>query len=266
MPFVIKIPDFKMWRSLSIGLVLAGFLAATTSLVGAQDFRLEPASADTLKSLSKELRDMLDPQGVRLVASVNEAKTTICEVWWKKEVDASSAGRTSRNVLYGGLRSGSLIGIVYYSDEAQAELFRRDFRNQVLEPGFYTMRYAQINQDKDLVDIRRKGEEDDDIRVSPYRDFVVLNSVRHDRDGGSTLTFPEMFRLGRLTTKNENPAVLSLVHLNPAYKMFPALVAEDSGDCSLQAKLRRKGARGAKASEISLAILLVTPHISLGES
>jgi hypothetical protein len=257
-----------LWLRVALGFVVAGGLAAAPSAVRAQDFRLEAASTETLRSLSKPLRDSLDPQGMRLVASVNEVKTTICELWWKKEIEAPGAGHKLADVLYGGLRPGSVIGVLYYPNEAQAELFRRDFRNQVMEPGFYTMRYAQIKQDKDLVEIRGKdkGEQDDDMRVSPYRDFVVLTSVRNDAHVDRALSFDEMFRQGRLTTKSKNPAILSLVRINPAYKNFPTLVPEDSGDCSLQFKVRQKGAKGAKETEVPVAVLLITPHISLGES
>lgn len=229
---------------------------------------MEAASPEALKSLSKPLRESLDPRGVRLVASVNEVKTTICELWWKRVIESPSHPKKSAGVLYSQLRSGSLIGVLYFSNEAQAELFRRDFRGQVVEPGFYTMRYVQIDQEKDLVEIRNKDkdEEDDDMRVSPFRDFVLLSAVGTDTAVDRVLSFDEMFRVGRLTTKTKNPAILSLVQVNPAYKNFPTMVPEDSGECTLQAKLQQKASKGAKQSEVPLALLLITPHISLGES
>jgi hypothetical protein len=243
---------------------LLALLAVVPVRVRAQDFRMEAASEETLKSLPQLLRNSLDPRGVRLVASVNEVKTTICQVWWKKDVDVAHEGHKSADILYSNLAVGSLLGVLYFANEAQAELFRRDFRGQVMEPGFYTMRYARIDQEKDLVEIRNKdkGEQDDDMRVSPYRDFVLLTALKYDSHIGRALTFDEMFRQGRLTTRTKNPAILSLVQVNPAYKTFPSVVPEDSGDCALQVKVRQKGAKDEQA----LSVLLITPHISLGES
>jgi len=247
--------------------VIAALILAAASFACAQDFRIEPASAETLQSLPKPLRDSLDPQGVRLVASVNEVKTVICQMWWKKVIPAQAFARKPASVLYGGLKPGSLIGVVYFSNEAQAELFRRDFRGQVMEPGFYTMRYARIDQDKDLADIRNqeKGEQDDDTRVSPFRDFLVLGSIKTDTQLDRDLSFAEMFRIGRLTSRTKNPPILSLLQINPAYKKVPALITEDSGDCTVQTNLQQKGADG-KLKDLPFAVLLVTPHISLGES
>ena len=255
-----------MRRLFLISLLLIALVAIMSSLAAGEGFQIETAPAASAADLPKSLLATLDPHGVRLVSEINGLKTTICELWWKKAV-LSRAISKSPDLLYGELTPGAVIGVLHFPEFAESEIFRRDFRDQRLKPGFYLLRYAQIVQDKELADERNQRDEDeDDNRISPFRDFAVLTPLSADDQPDRVLTHDELFRLGRLASGGKNPALLSLVQVNPAYKNFPAVVPEDTGNCTLQIMLRAKPAKGGREKSLPLAILFAAPHSDLGES
>jgi hypothetical protein len=199
------------------------------------------------------LRDLLDPQGSSVVTMVNGVKTTAMTVWWRKSVPTLAKPIAGPDILYGSFQVGALVGVLNFPPESTAD-FREDSRDQKLQPGFYTMRYAQMPSDNSPED------------ASPYRDFVLLSPVSLDTDYSKILSLDDLIKLSDRASNTKHPAVISLVPVNEAYKTRPGIVSDDTGRCTLQVKLHGKTPDGKMKSDLQLAIVLITPTRESGGS
>jgi hypothetical protein len=214
-------------------------LLGAGSAWGVDPYVTEPVPALAFSELPKNISDALDPHGVRLVSTANNSRTSLCDVWWAKQVSAQKTAGGTPDVLYGGLKPGTFLGVISLLS------YREDFQHHTLRPGLYTMRYAQLQQDGD------------DNAISPYRDFVVLSPGFADKDPQAIVPLDELNKHGMLASHRDEPAVLSLVPVNPAYKSFPWPVADDRGFCTLQIRLQQQ--LDGKTSDFPLAIIIVRP-------
>lgn len=225
-------------------------LASGTMAWAQSDYVIQSSPSLAAVNLPTGLADRLEPQGSRLVyaPSTNGAKNPICDVWWVKSVPlAGKLAGSSPDVLYRGLQTGTLMGLLQFlSPNAE------DSHDQKLKRGFYTMRYAQMPQDSSHAG------------VSQYRDFVLLSPLSADTQLDQVLGLNDLVKLSSKASGTAHPAVMNLVPANPAYKQLPAVVADDLGNCSLQVKLRETSATGEQ--EVAMAILLVTPPKEEGGS
>ncbi|HZQ70991.1 MAG TPA: hypothetical protein VFA68_20860 [Terriglobales bacterium] len=228
------------------------FALGVTAAVGQEPFSIEPTPKDEAKSLPAPLRQLLDEPGVRLLSPVNGQNTIVVEVWWRRAVPLEKNGPTPGDVVYGDLKVGTLLGVLRFPPEA-SDRFREDFRDQKLKPGFYTMRYAQMPSDHAHKNANR------------YRDTLILSRVSVDTEYMKVLSVDEMLAKSRLASRSRHPAVLSLVPVRTVYKDFPKAIADNSGLCILQSKIHGQKAHG-KASDLEMAVILVTPEVEEGGS
>jgi len=228
-------------------LIVAVALLLTGALARAQDFTLQASPPLSSLSVPAALADQLDPQGARLVHNSNAGSTPIADVWWVKAAPAIKPTGSGGDVLVNNIQVGTLVGLLQFlSKDAE------DARDQKLKAGFYTMRYGQIPQDGNH------------MGASQYRDFLLLSPLAADTQLDKVLSFDDLVNLSRRSTGTGHPAVMSLVAPNPAYKKLPAVVADDQGNCSIQANLHEKGPGGEQST--ALALLLVTPPKENGGS
>ncbi len=220
--------------------------------ISQEPFSIEPSPKDGATTLPAQLQSLLDQPGTRLLTPINGQNTIVAEVWWRKGIPLGKNPSPEADVVYGNFKVGSLIGVLRFPPEA-SDRFREDFRDQKLRPGFYTMRYAQIPNDRAHKDANR------------YRDAVVLSRVSVDTAYEKVLTVDEMLKQSRLASHTRHPAVLSLVPVRTIYKDFPKAVADNSGLCILQAKIHAVSDDG-QSSELPIAIILVTPEVEEGGS
>lgn len=206
---------------------------------GVDPYVTEPSPVLAFSELPKYLSDSLDPQGVRLSSTANNKKTALCDLWWNKRIRVQKNAKTAADLLYGDLTPGAFLGVVSLLG------YREDFQHHILRPGLYTMRYAQIQQDGD------------DNAVSPYRDFVVLSPAWTDKDTEAIIPLDELSKRGSLASHRDEPAVFSMVAVNPAYKNFPSAVADDRGFCTVQVSLSVQ--QQGNAANLTLAIIIVRP-------
>lgn len=225
--------------------IVWGFLALPAQ---AQDYTIQPVTLTPTSGLSTALFNLLDPQGTRLIQLMNGRQFPQCDVWWSKSISTEKNAAASARIVYGNVKPGTLVGVVRYLTKGD------DFRDVDLKPGFYTMRYGRIPAD---------GSDGDD---SPYRDFAFLIPALADTEIQRSLSTDEVLKLSRLVSGTRDPAILSLVPVNPAYKKFPSVVTDDQGHCTLQVRLRELPAGSDQGEETPLAILLVVPHSDLNGS
>lgn len=235
------------------GLLLGLAFAAIAVPARAQEpYASEPITAKASAYLPQSLVDGLDPQGLRLTTTVNGLKSTVCELWLAKTVSTREAASGS-GILYGNLKVGEFVGVIHYVPESSEDI-REDFRDQKLRSGFYTMRYAQMPDDKAHKD------------VNPYRDFVLLSPVSVDRDPALVPNMDELLRLSRFASRTRHPAVVSLVPADSGLKDSPALRTDDAGTCIVQVKLHAQSDKGGPPQDLALAMILVTPIKETGAS
>jgi hypothetical protein len=227
-------------RMMRIRLLLLSFVGLASLAWGQGFYAIEPAPLKTSVPFSTALRKSLDPHGTRVVTSAGEGeKTTVCEVWWSKVVFADAKARGPEDASYSNLQLGTLLGVVYYPSPVV------DAQGQKLRPGYYTMRYVELPQDK--------AHE----TVLTYPDFVILSPAADDVKKHETLPMDALLQLGRQASQTRHPAVTGLVPVNPGYQDFPGIVPQQTGEATLQVKLKTR--TGNKASEdLKLAIVLVT--------
>jgi hypothetical protein len=216
-----------------------------------EPYSIEPVTVQVSAYLPASVVQGLDPQGSRLVTTLNGLKTTMSEVWWARSVPTQDSPSKSSGLLYGNLKVGGLVGVIHFLADVDPD-FREDFRDQKLRPGYYTMRYAPEPEDKEHKE------------VSPYRDFLVLSPVSVDREPDKVLGMDELLKWSRLATRSRHPAVLSLVPAGQGYKNVPVLQTDDAGTCTMHVRLHSQGEKSGPS--LDLAIILITPRNENGES
>lgn len=183
----------------------------------------EPAPAE----LSEAIRKELSTSGLRVV----RGGRPLADFWFASALPTGRP-RVEEGVLYGPLRSGSLIGAVRVHAEG------RDFRAQTLPVGLYTMRYDVQPDD---------GEH---LGLTDTRDFLLLCAAADDRTPAA-LDEDELHKISSKLHDRKHPAVLlmTVVQEGPA----PRLRTRDAS----QKLILEADVPAAGGKPLRLAIVLV---------
>ncbi len=181
----------------------------------------------------------LQSNGYSVSGEYPGGKGPICEVFWAKQVSTEQGPLPAGGVLYGKLKQGSLIGVIHF---LVIQRYVRDYRSQMLKPGYYTMRYA----------VMPKGSDEKEPR-----DFVLLTPVSADRRPGRTLPLPQLVHLSRLASPTKRPVALSLVDIDPDQSL-PSLITDEEGTSVLQVNLQAPAARARAFQDIPIALVVIT--------
>lgn len=185
------------------------------------------------------LTRLLQPLGYRVSGEAYGVKGPICEVFWAKTVRTEDSSPAPTGILYAQLKQGSLIGVIHY---LVIQRYVRDYRSQMLRPGYYTMRYAVMP---------KAADEKESV------DFVLLTPVSADRSPAITLPLPRLVHLSRMASPIKQPVALSLVTTDPDEKL-PSLITDEEGTSVLQVKLRSPARKGKASQDIPLALMVIT--------
>jgi len=116
----------------------------------------EPPPAD---ALSKEIKAALSDTGYSVT---REGTKTLCNIWLAKTWDVKPDFEATADVLY-PFAEGQFVAVIQYQRDAE------DFREQELEDGVYTLRYALQPIDGNHVG------------TFPTRDFLLVVKASDDR-------------------------------------------------------------------------------------
>ena len=208
-------------------------------------YAIQPVEAAA--ELPKALVASLNPKGIRLFVTKNGLSTPVCDLWWTKSV-ASHAVSGKNNSQYAAVETGALVGVLHFIEEGE------DSRDQKMQPGFYTLRYAKVAADPEHSD---NGGPQDALLATP---------LWADKHEDQVMKLEELLRVSQLSSKTKKPVVINLMPINPAYTDSPSLISDDQGDCAIQVNLQGRRPAPAKPTDIQLSILLVTPVREDGES
>ena len=192
-------------RSRLVPSLLLALFAATSA--AAQTYKVETANAPAPQELAAAVRDALSSSALR----VSMPQGTLCEIWLRKAVPASATPSGELGVAYGQLSDGALLGAIRFAAAV------KDYRQQQIKPGVYTLRYALQPVDGD-----HQG-------VSPYRDYLLLAPAVADTSI-APLNNKDLYALSRKVSGTGHPSVWSLVTADAAPSALPAIAHQDDGD------------------------------------
>jgi hypothetical protein len=221
-----------------LGLLLGLVFAISASACGEDLYSMEPVKARISAQFPKSLVDALRPQGFRVLTRSDNQRTVICEIFWVRSIATGASPTESSKALYSRLTPGALVGVIHV---LLMERYVRDYRSQMLKPGYYTMRYAALPEGAN----------------GSQLDFVLLSPVSADRNPAPTVPLEELVRRGRLASGTRRPAMMSLAEIDTD-QSFPSLTTDDEGTSVLQVKLRAKSRKSGPAQELPLALVVVT--------
>lgn len=149
---------------------------------------LDSGSVAPPEALSAEVRGLLAPESFAVTLDGAE----MGRFWFLGEVPLDASAAQVFGVHFGGLMTGQLFGAV--------ELKRAwsDYKNDSVEPGVYTLRYA------------RQPADGNHTGVSSYRDFLLLLPAAHDPDPGREFPEDDLNRLSGEASSAIHPAVMAL--------------------------------------------------------
>lgn len=165
-------------------LLLLGALAVVASAAD----KVDPAPAFNDPAASAAVKQALEDKGY----TVTVADKPLLQIWLRKGVPAADKP-AAEGLFYSQLTPGELIGVATFPAET------RDFRNQRVKPGTYTMRYELIPADGDH------------LGVSPNRDFVLLSPIAADTDPNAVYKFDDMVALSKQSTGTKHPQPFCLI-------------------------------------------------------
>ena len=183
-------------------IVLALFSSLAVSVIAAD--KVDPAPAFNDPGASAGIKQALEDKGY----IVTVADKPLVQIWLRKAVPVSDKP-AAEGLFYPQFTPGELIGVATFPAET------RDFRNQRVKPGTYTMRYELIPADGDH------------LGVSPNRDFVLLSPIAADTDANAVYKFDDMVALSKQSTGTKHPQPFCLIDPQSG---GPKVTRDDSND------------------------------------
>jgi hypothetical protein len=177
------------------------------SVAAAQDYKAAAGTSPAPTDLSADVRAALADGSI----NVTGPSGPYCEIWLRKDIPAGPSANTALGVTFGTMVDGSLFGAIHFDGPV------KDFRNQPIKPGTYTLRYGL-----QPVDGNHQG-------VSDYRDFLLLEPAASD---AATANFADndLYAMSRKASGAGHPSVWSLIPPDSAPATLPGVVHDTSDD------------------------------------
>jgi hypothetical protein len=160
---------------------------AVRSAGPADAYGLKVAAGAPPAELPAALRDAVGAETLQVSTSAGP----LCEIWLRKEVPITASPSQDLGVTFGQIAEGTLLGVMLIAQDT------KDYRDQKVKAGLYTLRYAFAP-----VDGNHTG-------IAPQRDFALLSPVAEDADP-ATITREEALKRSAKTTGTKHPSVWSL--------------------------------------------------------
>jgi hypothetical protein len=140
--------------------ILLAFALTPMNVWAQESYKVEVLKQAPPEELSGAIRGVLDAQGYRIV---DDQGKSYAEFWLRKATPAQGKPAGPKGaILFPILQEGELLGALRFPGEG------RDYRDQAIEKGVYTLRYGlqPVNGDH--------------LGVSPYRDYALLLPAAKD--------------------------------------------------------------------------------------
>ena len=136
-------------------------LLLPSGLVAQESFKVEEVKQAPPSSVAPAVGAVLSSQAYRIK---NGEGKTFAEIWLRQSIPASTKPSGAKGVIqFPFLESSELLGVVQLVEEG------RDYRDQAIAKGTYTVRYGlqPVNGDH--------------LGVSPFRDYILLLPAAKDK-------------------------------------------------------------------------------------
>ena len=169
-------------------LILLACLIVSVNTALAVDHRVEALKEPApTADVSPQIASELSPTGVRVFRGPS---TPLCDIWLCKQLTSAPDFKATPEVQY-PFQVGQLIGVIKFARKSA------DFRDQTIEAGTYTLRYAQ-----QPVDGAHVG-------TSPTRDFLLLSHAKKDT-ASAILDYKPLTKQSAEASGATHPALLSM--------------------------------------------------------
>jgi hypothetical protein len=215
------------------GLFLASVLFLQTAFAshGAEITLKESENSQPPAEVSESIRKTLRPGSIQLL----EGEKTAFEFWFRSDLPLKSQPASASRALQ-AVGETTLLGVAVVGEG------HRDYRDNEIAPGVYTMRFSLIPQDGDH------------MGVSEYPYYAVLILARNDTDLGGIKTYRAMVRASGKETPTEHPVVLSL-RPAPESSETPTLAEPAPEHRSIRIRLPARAPETEQKEEIALDLV-----------
>jgi hypothetical protein len=191
----------------TIAVVFAVATLLMAPRASAQAYKLEKAAAPPPEVLSAAVRDTLNPEVLRVMGP----RGLLCEVWLRKALPAAAATTDEADVKMTRIAEGTLVGVMRLPGDT------KDFRQQTVHAGVYTLRYLW------------QPATADHLGTAEQRDFVVVAPAAIDTNPAS-VAHDDAVNLSLKVTNTKHPSVWSLFPLAESTGALPAIVRNEDND------------------------------------
>lgn len=208
--------------------MLGGAMALAAVCVGgsslAADLALKVMAKEPPPELDASIRAVLQPQAIQLL----EGDKPVFEFWLAKEAPIQSRPASVSEGL-ATLKQTTLLGA------AAVHANRRDYKDNDLNTGVYTMRFALQPQDGNH------------LGTAEYPYFVVLTPPKYDSKLEGISDYKALVKASSKDTTSDHPVILSLRPVN-AEAEAPALTEPAPEHKSVRVKVPAKAPGGEKSA------------------
>jgi hypothetical protein len=169
-------------------LFLSVLFLTISSLGAAAEYSVAPVA---------ELPEGVSPNIAKTLATSGQQVTgpdgPLCSLWLAKSLAVKDGFSATLSVKY-ALVPGSFVGLLRVDEGTEFT----DFREQVIEPGLYTLRYGQ------------QPEDGNHIGTSDLADFLLALPAKEDKSPGAIDDTDELSALSTEAAGSTHPAILAL--------------------------------------------------------
>ena len=214
---------FRKMKSCLAALALAMVMAPQASA----ELKLKVVGKKPPAAVSAEIGKTLEPNAIQLLAG----DKPVFEIWLCKEIAVKSKPASAD----AGLKSipqASLLGVIAATEE------KRDYRDDELYQGVYTMRFVL------------KPQDGNHLGTSEFPYFVALVPAKLDKAVKQITNYDQLTEASSEDTASGHPMIMSLRPVKSDSGTFPQLAEPAHEHKSVRVKAGAKAADGAKTSLI----------------
>jgi hypothetical protein len=198
----------------------------------AADVAVKITEKEPPKEVGEEIRKVLQPKAIQII----EGDKPVYEFWFRTEVPLKSKPESPSKGL-SALGEITLLGVAVLPEA------RRDYKDNEIAAGTYTMRFGLQPQDGDH------------LGTSEYPFFAVLIPAQSDTEIESIKKYKPMVKASGKVTVTGHPAVLSLRPPSSEEGQAPALTTPAIGHKAVRVKLPAKAPESTQPTSILLELV-----------
>jgi hypothetical protein len=198
---------------------LLATLLLCTCAASAADLTLKVTDKAPPSEINESIRSQLQPKAVQLL----EGDKAVIELWLAKELNLQSKPSSPATAL-DALKQTTVLGAASFASA------RKDYREDEIAKGVYTVRFAQQQQDGNH------------LGTAEFTYFAVLVPAKLDAGADAIKDYKQLVNTSSKETSTDHPMVISLRPVNTAEGEFPKLATPAPEHKSVRVKIPGKGA------------------------